>query len=267
MSAHEEPRWIEPYEGLVYAQRSLTVEADEQDRLLRLCGLDPSVFGETIDPAAFITLAIQEGVRNRIHANGTVNLGQRLIQHRPLKLGEPLTVHGRILSVQPVPRGHVAVSETWYCGEDGQRAMTTGRHSLRPGPAMTEAKGAGERPEPVIADPTRLARLGSATLTPEGVIAYTGPENPIHTVPEAARAKGFRAPIIGGGQGVRFLTHALWRRFSPRTLSLDIRFRRPVFWDDTVEVVADEHEGRWRAIGLVVGGKVCTEARIDALDD
>lgn len=257
--------WIEPYVGLTYLDRVMTVAAQDQGRLLSLCGIDPAVFGEHIDPAAFITLAIQEGVRNRVHANGTVNLAQRLVQHRPMVLGEPLTVSGRILDVQEVPRGRVVTSETWFCGADGQRALTTGRLSLRPGAAMASASGTGEKPAPVVADLAGLTELGTATLTPEGVTAYTGPENPIHFDPEVAIRKGYRAPIVGGGQCVRFLTAALWRQFRPHTLGMEIYFRRPVFWDDTVTVMADPQGGQWKAICLVAHGKVTTEARITAL--
>ncbi len=257
--------WIEPCKGLTYQDRIMTVQAQDQQHLLRLCGIDPAVFGANIDPAAFITLAIQEGVRNRVHANGTVNLAQRLVQHRPLMLGEPLTVRGQILAVQEVPRGRVVTSETWFCGADGQRALTTGRLSLRPGGAMASASGTGDKPAPVIADLTRLIALGTATLTPEGVTAYTGPENPIHFDPEVARRKGYRAPIVGGGQCVRFLSAEIWRHFAPHTLGMEIFFRRPVFWDDTVTVMADEQDGQWKAICLVANGKVTTEARITAL--
>jgi len=199
MSGAAEVDWIEPYTGLTYRDRVMSVAAHDQHRLLRLCGIDPAVFGDQIDPAAFITLAIQEGVRNRIHANGTVNLAQRLVQHRPMALGEPLTVSGRIVDVQEVPRGRVVSSETWFCGADGQRALTTGRLSLRPGAEMASASGTGEKPAPVVADLAGLKVLGTATLTPEGVTAYTGPENPIHFDPEVAIRKGYRAPIVGGG--------------------------------------------------------------------
>jgi len=67
------------------------------------------------------------------------------------------------------------------------------------------------------------------------------------------------------GQCVRFLTAAIWRRFAPRTLDLEIFFWRPVFWDDTVTVMADEQDGRWKAVCLVANGKVTTEARITDL--
>ena len=105
--------WMEPYAGFEYQPRAMTVEAAEQNRLNALCDIGPEVFGDDIEPSGFISLAIQEGVRNRIHANGTVNMAQRIAMHRPMRLGEPLTVRGRILDVQEVPRGRVATASIW----------------------------------------------------------------------------------------------------------------------------------------------------------
>lgn len=254
--------WIEPYRGMRYRPRTMTVDAEEQARLVALCGLDPAVFGDDVDPAGFISLAIQEGVRNRVHANGTVNMENTLVQHRRLRLGETLTVTGEILDVEEVPRGRVATSETWYARADGERAVTSRRRSLRPDPAKVGTRGAGDRPEALIEDVARLKRLAEFTLDPEDVKAYGGPHNPIHFDPEAARRAGFRAPIIGGGQGVRFITAEIWRRRRPQVLELEIRFRRPIHWDDRFAVAVDERDGRWHAIGLVKDGKVATEARI-----
>ena len=257
--------WIEPYKGMKFESRVMTVEPAEQERLVGVCGIDPGVFGDKMDPAGFISLAIQEGVRNKVHANATINMVQRLIQHRPLTLGEPLTVSGEILDVEEVPRGRVATSEVWWSGADGKRSLTAGRKSLRPDASKVGTRGAGERPAPVIADVTALKQVGRFTLTPEIVKAYSGPHNPIHFDPEVAKRNGYRAPIMGGTQCVRFLTAEIWRRFAPQTLDLDIYFRRPLFWDDTFEVMVDERDGTWKAIGLAKDGKVATEARINAV--
>ena len=265
MSQTEEVTWIEPYKGLKFQDRVMMVEAEEQQRLVRLCGVDPAVFGGKMDPAGFISLAIQEGVRNKVHANATINMVQHLLQHRQMTLGEKLTVSGQILDVDEVPRGRVATSEVWFSGEDGKRALTAGRKSLRPDAAKVGLRGAGERPAPVIADVSRLKAVGRFTLNPEDVKAYSGPHNPIHFDPEVAKRSGYRAPIMGGTQCVRFITAEIWRRFSPRTLDLDIYFRRPLFWDDAFEVMVDERDGEWKAICLAKNGKVATEARINSI--
>ena len=265
MSQIADVNWIEPYKGLKFQDRVMTVEAEDQQRLLRLCGIDPCVFGDKIDPAAFISLAIQEGVRNKVHANATVNMVQHLVQHRLMTLGEKLTVSGQILNVEEVPRGRVATSEVWFSGDDGKRALTSRRKSLRPDASKVGSRGAGDRPAPVIADVATLKAVGSFTLTPEGVTAYSGPHNPIHFDPAVATRNGYRAPIMGGTQCVRFLTAEIWRRFTPQTLDLDIYFRRPLFWDDTFSVMVDEQNGEWKAICLAKEGKVATEARINSI--
>jgi hypothetical protein len=265
MNQAAEGQWIEPYPGYKFAHRQMTVEAADQARLIDLCGIDPAVFGDCMDPAGFISLAIQEGVRNRIHANGTVNMVNSLSQRRRLRLGEPLTVGGEVLDVKEVPRGRVATSEVWFCGSDGERALTSRRSSLRPDASRAGTRGAGERPVAVIDDPARLQAVATYTLKPEQVKAYGGPHNPIHVDPAAAQRAGFRAPIIGGGQGVRFITAEIWKRFRPRMLELDCYFRRPIYWDDTFTVMVDEQGGEWRAICLAKDGKVATEARINRL--
>jgi MaoC like domain len=266
MSQTEDVTWIEPYKGLKFQDRAMTVDAAEQERLLRLCGIDPAVFGDKIDPACFISLAIQEGVRNRVHANATINMVQRLLQHRQMTLGEKLTVGGEILDMEDVPRGRVATSEVWFSGEDGKRALTAGRKSLRPDASKVGLRGAGERPPPVVDDVARLREMNRYTLKPEDVKAYSGPHNPIHFDPDVAKRNGYRAPIMGGTQCVRFLSAEIWRRFKPHTLDLDIYFRRPLFWDDTFSVMVDEEKGEWKAICLIKDGKVATEARINAVE-
>jgi len=265
MTQADAEQWTEPCRGYRFQSREMTVEAAEQARLVGLCGIDPDIFRGAMDPAGFISLAIQEGVRNRIHANGTVNMVNTVRQDRQMRLGEPLTVTGEILDVEEVPRGRVATSEVWFSGADGKRALTSRRRSLRPDASKAATRGAGERPDPVIADLATLKTVGTFTLTPEGVKAYSGPHNPIHFDPEAARRGGFRAPIIGGGQGVRFITASIWQRFRPAVLELDIYFRRPIYWDDTFTVRVDERDGTWRAICLAKDDKVATEARISRL--
>lgn len=258
--------WIEPYAGLTYADRAMTVESAVEHRALSTCGIDPAVYGATVDPTTFISRAIAEGVRNGVHANGTVNMAQRLVQYAPLRLDEPLTVSGRVLNVSPVPRGTVAISETWFTAQDSMRRVMAGRRSLRPDPDKSGVRGTGDVVPPVVSDVGTLRVLRDVVLTPEMVKGYDSEAiNPIHSVPEAAIKAGFRTPIIGGGMGVRYLMAEIWRRFAPRALDIEVYFRRPIFWDDTVTIRVAERDGTWTAICLAKGDKVATEARINSL--
>lgn len=253
-------------EGFTYQPRQMAVDPDEEARQLRLCGIDPALYEGCVDPVAFIGLSIQEGVRNGVSANGAVNMGTTIVQHRPVKLGEPLNVTGTITNVKPQPRGIVATSDTWYETISGERAITASRLSLRPNLDTPDARGAGVRPAPVIEDLSRLTVIDEDSLNPEAVKAYGAKTtNLIHVDPEAAAKSGYRAPIIGGGHGVRYLTAAIWRRFRPRAVSLEIYFRRPLFWDDRFQICAQEENGTWTAVCLLKDGKVATEVRLSAL--
>ena len=269
MSAVEEFPEIEPYKGLRYVKRVMVVDAANEARLMGHCRIDPATFRGCSDPSAFISFAIQEGVRNGISSNGGVNMVQGLVVNRPLRLDEKITVAGEILDVQSSPRGRVTKSETWYHGENGELGITSKRTSLKTDPtkyADPNLRGAGERPPPVVADVSALKTLGRFTLTPEDVKGYgLNTTNAIHFDEDAAKRAGYRAPIIGGGHGVRFLTEAIWKNFAPKSLDVDIYFRRPLFWDDTFDIMVDDRGGKWSAMCLAKDGKVATEMRINSI--
>lgn len=256
---------IEPYEGFDYREQTIIVEAGEQARMLRACGIDPAIYEGVADPAFFIGLAIHAGVNSGISANGSVNMMQSLVQHCPARLDEEITITGRVLKVMEAPRGKVVTSEVLFAGTDGKTAITARRSSLRPDPAKVGTRGAGERPPPVIEDVARLQTLGEVRMTPERIRGYRDTGNPIHYDPQAAKRGGFRAPIIGGGMGVHYFTAEIFPRFKATALDLDIYFRRPIFWDDDLVVLAEAEGETWRAMCLAKDGKVATETRINGI--
>ena len=262
----QDDRWIDPYDGFQYQQDTVSVDASYQSEKLRACGLDPALFADAVDPSFYIGLAIKAGVASGISAEGNVNMLQTLTQHRPAALGEPLTVRGQISAVTAVPRGRTIDTDVWFEDLSGERVISATRRSLKPDPSKN-SRGAGDRPAPVLADLDSVTLLSHHRLTADQVKAYSEEGNSIHYDLAAAQKAGFRAPLIGGGMGVHYLLAALWARQRPRQLSLDIYFRRPVFWDDEFDVVMDEQA---HAIGLTKSdgdvSKVLTEARILSLD-
>jgi hypothetical protein len=257
--------WVDPYQGFEYTTDTIVVEADYQREKLSICGLDPDVFGDTVDASFFIGLAIRAGVASGISAEGNVNMLQSLIQHRPAVLGERLTVQGAITSVTEVPRGRTIDTDVWFADESGERVITARRRSLKPD-ASKDTRGAGERPPPVLADPGGARCLSHHRLTPELVVAYSEEGNSIHYDMAAANKAGFRAPLIGGGMGVHFLLAALHGQGPVNSFDLDIYFRRPIFWDDDFDVVLAP-DGRAAALTKAADEtvKVLTEVRINDL--
>lgn len=256
--------WFEPREGFAFRPATISVTREYQAEKLGLCGLPADAFGEAVDPSFFIGIGIRAGIANGISAQGNVNMLQRLVQHRPARLGEPLRVQGLIDRVTEVPRGRTVHTDVWFEDEGGARVIAAPRTSLKPDPDKTGSRGAGERPPPVVEDVDALETLSTHTLTPEIVKGYSSEGNSIHYEMEAANRAGFRAPLIGGGMGVHYLLCALWQHSPPEQLDLDIYFRRPIFWDDTFTVGVLTGTDGWRGMALVKDGKVLTEARVNA---
>ncbi len=258
---------VTPEKGLRFAPRTLRFDRAEETRMMRVCGSDAALFGGCIDPAAFIPHAIRESALNGIVENGGVNMVQSVRMDSPLGLDEEITVTGEIVDIAEAPRGLVTTTDTWYHGADGRLGMTLRRVALKTDPAKTAdpaLRGAGDRPAPVIEDPDALEKIGDVALTPEDVKTYSlGTGNLLHVDPEAAERAGYRAPIIGGSQGVRYLTAAIWRERAPALLDIDIYFRRPVFWDDSFEIRAAGPVGARTALCLGRGPKVLTEIRVN----
>ena len=237
MAGQAKPEWQEPVPGFRYAEEEISVSLDFQREKLRACGLEPSVFGTDVDPAFFIGLAIQAGIRSGISAEGNINMLQGLTMHKRPVLGQELAVSGEILSVANVPRGLRVETDVAFLSNDGDRVISARRVSLKPNTEAVSTKlGAGERPASLISDVKELSMGGIMELTPQAVRDYSVEGNSIHYEEEAAARAGFRAPIIGGGMGVHYLTHAIWSKRTPTFFDADIFFRRPIFWDEKLRI-------------------------------
>ncbi|MEM7100441.1 MAG: hypothetical protein AAF541_19390 [Pseudomonadota bacterium] len=259
----ESTEWVDPYAGFEYTAETISVTPAYQSEKLSGIGIEPSVFGHVVDPSFFIGIAINSGIRSGITAEGNVNMVQQLVQHRPALLDEDLTVSGRIADVRRVPRGRTLHSEVMFYDQTGEPVIEANRVSLKPDPDKSNRRGAGERPAPLVNDPSSMLPGPSFQLTPENVAGYSSEGNSIHYEEEAARKAGFRAPLIGGGMGVHFLLAHIWAQETPKRLRLSIYFRRPVFWDETVTVSQDLQQSPTIMALLKPDGKVGTELSIE----
>ena len=244
-------QWHIPVAGFQYQSRSLDVSAQTQAERLTACGIDPAIFGEEVDPAFFIGLAIHAGIDSGISAEGNINMLQRLVVHRPARLGETLTVKGEIKSVTAVPRGQRVETDVWFEDLTGERVISCPRTSLRPQAQAQSKSGAGDKPQPVVGDVAALLLHDTYQLTPDRVKSYSVEGNSIHYEQEAAERAGFRAPLIGGGMGVHYLTAQMWQDRRPSFFDASIYFRRPIFWDEAVQVGVIEDGGNWSVMGLL----------------
>lgn len=257
--------WIDPYPGFCYRPMPVEITAAHQREKLTACGIDARVFGEVADPAFFIGLAIHAGIESGISAEGNVNLAQHLVQHRPLALGESLTALGGITAVEPVPRGRVVHTVVRFETAAGETVIEASRQSLKPHAEAGNTRGIGDRPISLLDDIDTLTAGTEYELTPAQVKAYSSSGNSIHHEEESARRAGFRAPIIGGGMGVHYLTALLWSHHPVHSMVAQVQFRRPIFWDDRLTVIDRQLNQDTRVLGLRVRGKAATEMSVREL--
>ena len=251
---------IEPVAGFQFQSNDIIVSRAHQYEKFQALGLDERIHGEHVDPSFYIGIGIQVGIARGISAQGNVNLLSSIVQHKSVKLDEPLVANGLIKAVEPVPRGQAITTEVSFENGQGEQCIAAPRQSLRPDPSNKDARGAGNRPSPVVSDPSSMQVKWVHQLNAESVVAYTSEGNAIHYEMDAANRAGFRAPIIGGGIGVHYLVAALHELGLASHLNLDIYFRRPIFWDDEFAVAVSSDNA---AVALIKDGKILTEARIN----
>lgn len=243
--------------GFEFTPWRFAVDADYQARKLACCGIDPAIWDDCLDPSNFALLTIRHVNRDGFSINGSVHMIQRYRQLRPVKIGEEIELRGRVTGIEPAARGTLMHAGFEVVRADGSVAMELSRTSLRmrqdgerKGPAGG-AKSAAENPD---APAMGLPVIGEKQMTPDGVGNFSDDRmNRIHDDPEVARQFGFRAPIAAGIMGSHILMEALVKDGGgpPQELEMEVRFRRPMFWDDLLTLHGEHAGGHLSRIALM----------------
>jgi acyl dehydratase len=245
------------------------VDASEQRRLHGHCSIPPERYGDYCDVGLLARRTITlntAAIQASRPGLAPVHVAHRLRQHAPAALGETFRMDGRYVEIADARRGQIARSRWEFRQDDGARVVA--RRSSEDGGRTEPAAGTlvlTVEPDVMMVDPARKGDAGgkrpTATppkedaggwtvltrkqCTPETTCGYClNTKNLIHTDRATARRYGFRAPIIAGNQTVNFLLEALALDARPNSFDIEIRFRKPVFWDDAVAI-----EGRRGADG------------------
>ena len=183
-----------------------------------------------------------------------LNGGCRIVFHRPLPRGEPLLLRARIEAVQD--DGHRALLEArlWTSTRTAPDALEA---TLRVFVPLKKREGGSKNPPARIADDARPIdtwRIPSdAGLT---FAALTGDINPIHWLGPAARAAGFKTPILHGfstlARAIESLNAAHFSGDVHRLRSIDVRFTRPLLLPARPSVFLDGDTGF--SVGTAPGG-------------
>ncbi len=179
-------------------------------------------------------------------AVGLVHLENRIVQRRPLGIGEELTLRVRPTKLLPHPKGRTftLVTEVRAGGELAWESVSTmlRRGGDGSGAAAPDRRG---RPRP---DAEEFATVpndvpASAEWRLDGGLgrryaSVSGDRNPIHMHSLAAKPLGFPAAIAHGMWTKARCLAALESRL-PGTFAVDVRFRKPILLPSRVEFASE----------------------------
>ena len=234
--------------GFEFAPWTFCVEKKEQVRKLNCSGVNPEIYGNQVEIAMLGLPTIKVLMAADIPILGGVHLSQRFRQIAPLQLEEPITVAGQIMEINPHPRGCILHSHFKYSRSNGYVCVEAERSGIIAVGAKEPSRGI-LRPSETLEGFSEITRR---KLIPKSVAEYSNEAgNLIHTDPAVAAEHGFRAPIAAGLMGIHFYREALQKAYQPNAFDLEVWFRRPMFWDDIMTLMAFKEKGRICAMHLL----------------
>jgi len=174
-------------------------------------------------------------------AVGLVHVENRIVQHRPLGLGEELKLRVRPTKLEPHPKGRTftLVTEVRVGRQVVWESTST---MLRRGGSQKPADGPKSQ-----AGVDKSARRPQDDLTPSAewrlggdlgrrYAAVSGDRNPIHMHSLTARPLGFKAAIAHGMWTKARCLAAIESRL-PDAFEVEVSFRKPIFLPGRVELL------------------------------
>jgi acyl dehydratase len=165
-------------------------------------------------------------------AVGLVHVGNRIVQRRPIAVGEELTLHVRPTKLEPHPKGRTFTLQTVALAGD-EVAWESVSTFLRRGGGDAEATTA-ETFEALPADTPASAEWRLGGDLGRRYAAVSGDRNPIHLHALTAKPLGFPAAIAHGMWTKARCLAALESRL-PDAFAVDVRFRKPILLPARVE--------------------------------
>jgi acyl dehydratase len=173
-------------------------------------------------------MALMTDGRFPFGAMGLVHVSNRIVQHRPIGLAEPLELRVHATPLQAHPRGRTfSLVSRARVGDE----LVWEDHStmLRRGGGAGDRAGAGaahdEQTEPT---PPRETVWNLSGDLGRRYAAVSGDRNPIHMHDLTAKLFGFPRAIAHGMWTKARCLAALEQRRLPDAFSVEVRFRRPI---------------------------------------
>lgn len=166
---------------------------------------------------------------------GMLNGGCHLVINKPLPMGEAIDIEVQLTNI--VDDGRLAIiTERCVTGTaTAPNALEIEFHPIArlaskgKGGKSDGAKGATKKDKPIV--PLGAREIGRWKLSSRAGFEFallTGDFNPIHWIPAAAKAAGFKSTILHGFASMTRVVEALVQGDGARLGELDVRFVKPL---------------------------------------
>jgi acyl dehydratase len=214
---------------LTLRRKGIEVEADHVAAYAGVCGFEPSQTLPFTYPhmLAFpLHMGIMTDSSFPFPAIGTVHVGNRITQHRPIAPSERLDVSASAVNLRPHVKGRVFdLVTTVRTTEGGETVWESTSNYLRLGKGDPDAKGEHD-PFDVVPG------TGIVWSLPGGLgreyAAVSGDHNPIHLYPLSAKAFGFKRQIAHGMWSKARCVAAFANRLGDEA-TVEVEFKKPIF--------------------------------------
>jgi acyl dehydratase len=224
------------FEGLAFSRPAVTIERPHVMAYAGVCDFPvkdtvPLTYPHVL--AFPLHMAILSDPRFPFPAVGAVHLANSITAHRPIEIGETITVTTRAEEVRPHPKGRtVDVVATIDSG--GEIVWESTSTYLRRGHGDSEVRvpdGPSQIPPGKVVWPLP-ADLGRRYA------AVSGDHNPIHLYPLTARALGFQRQIAHGMWSLARCVAAVENRL-PDAVTVEATFKKPIILPGSVAFGVD----------------------------
>jgi acyl dehydratase len=232
----------EPYAPLLTGARlrdwPTVVTAERQARYHDAAQVPAGLFGGAADISILANDCILATSYLKTEDVDGLHAGQRMTQHEPVHLDEPLTLVGRVAEQRPTKRGTFTTFAFDFTRPDGSVPLQGELISFR---IDAEAMRAGRGAAAPAAALDGFEKVADKQMTPDrtGAYSFEFPGYLVHFDPDAAKSAGLPKPVAQGLLSYTWMMEVVAGDGLPDRLHLDATFRHPVYWDEAVSVWRD----------------------------
>jgi acyl dehydratase len=235
------------FEGLAFSRPAVTIERPHVTAYAAVCGFPvkdtvPLTYPHVL--AFSLHMAILSDPTFPFRAVGAVHLANSITAHRPIAIGETVTVTTRAEEVRAHPKGRT-VDVLASIDAGGEVVWESTSTYLRRGPADAD--------EPVPDGPTEIPAGKVTWPLPADLgrryAAVSGDHNPIHLYPLTAKALGFPRQIAHGMWSLARCVAALENRL-PGAVIVEAAFKKPIILPGSVAFGVEATADRELAFAL-----------------